>query len=62
MKTVKLLEELANKTHYSQDLRDLINKQPESIKKALESKDSNLLRKQFSTKIRLANMTQVVQY
>lgn len=61
MKIIALLEALANKPHYSIELKSLVQNQPKLIKKAIETKDVALLRKHLPSTIYLANMTTVVK-
>lgn len=61
MKTIKLLETLANSPHYHTRIEALIAEQPEDIKKAFAAKDANQLRKSLSKDNRLANFSTVVQ-
>jgi len=61
MNTVTFLEKLANNTHHSAILHKLINNQSEVVKKALETNDVALLRKQFASIDFLADVETVVQ-
>ncbi|OGT53112.1 MAG: hypothetical protein A3E84_02490 [Gammaproteobacteria bacterium RIFCSPHIGHO2_12_FULL_42_13] len=62
MDTITFFEQVAGYAHHREEVRDLINGQPEEIKQNFLKNDFSLLREQLGDEAYLANTTKVVQF